>query len=106
MVGDGGEIERSREARPAGRCLVRVGDGNLLAAGEVISVARRRLRAVDGRVGGEARMHVQIAEQRLAQRIETVARLARLGPLPGGGEISAAGWRRRGRGTVTAAREA
>ena len=59
-----------------------VGDRDRPAAREVVGVARSDARAEDVGVGREAGVHVQVAEERLPQRRDGGARLARLCTLP------------------------
>ena len=67
-------IERARELRG-----LAAGGHDLFAAREAIGVARCGQRALAPRVERECRVHVGIAEERLAQRVVARARLARLG---------------------------
>ena len=83
MVGDGSEVERAIEARGAGRLLAGVGDGDGCALREGVRIVRFGAGAIDVRVGGEARMDVQVAEEWRPERLGAGTRLAGLGAWPG-----------------------
>ena len=83
MVGDGSEVERAIEARGAGRLLAGVGDGDGCALREGVRIVRFGAGAIDVRVGGEARMDMQVAEEWRPERLGAGTRLAGLGAWPG-----------------------
>ncbi len=83
VIRDGREVERPIDGGAPRLDLSVVDDRDRGAARERVGVARADARAEDVRVGREARMDVEVAEEGLAEVGRAGAGLARLGPLPG-----------------------